>query len=125
MVDSKETIESESSLSFSTDEICRGGDADRCLSDDLDAIEANITALQNGKSDISHTHTDYLTEEDAVENFALINHTHSEYLSANHTHSDLENLIEALDNEKAEANHTHAQSVHCRVATPILEFSPC
>ena len=117
-------------LSFSTDEIYRGGDTNRCLSDDLDTIETNITALQTGKANtththsdymseadaadafalINHTHTGYMTEADATDAFALINHTHSEYLSASHTHPDLETLIEALDTEKADVGHTHAQS---------------
>ena len=102
------SVNSENVLSFSTDEICRGQDTNRCLSDDLDTIENNITALQNGKADINHTHTGYLSEDDAVTTFAAINHTHTGYATANHTHLNLESLIETLDNEKADTNHTHA-----------------
>lgn len=49
-----------------------------------------------------------MSEDDAVQTFALANHTHSQYLSASHTHPELESLITALDNDKADANHTHA-----------------
>lgn len=44
----------------STDNIWRGTDEDRCLTDDLNAIEADITALEtalNSKASTSHTHT--------------------------------------------------------------------
>lgn len=108
MINNSDTIDSTQTLSFSTDEIFRGGDNTRCLSDDLDTIENNITTLQNGKADANHTHMDYMTEDDAVGTFAAVNHTHSQYLSASHTHPELESLIEALDNDKADANHTHA-----------------
>ena len=39
-----------------------------------------------------------MSEDDAAGTFALVTHTHS----------DLSNLIEALDNEKADTNHTHS-----------------
>lgn len=108
MINNGDNIESTQDLSFSTDEIFRGGDATRCLSDDLDTIEANITALQTGKSNINHTHSQYLSEDDAVDAFAPIIHTHTGYAASAHTHSDLETLIEALDTDKADANHTHS-----------------
>lgn len=103
------------SLNFSTDEICRGQDTTRCLSDDLDTIEANITALQTGKANTNHTHSDYISEDDAVAAFSPINHTHTGYAASNHSHSDLEDLIDALDTGKADADHTHtgyASSTH-------------
>ena len=110
MVNSDESVDinSVNSLSFSTDDIYRGGDSNRCLSDDLNTIEGNITALQNGKADANHTHSGYLSEDDAVITFAAINHTHTGYAAADHTHSNLESLIETLDNGKADVNHTHA-----------------
>lgn len=123
-----DTIEPQFTATLSTDEIFRGGDTSRCLSDDLNTIEANITTLQEGKASIdhthatylseddavatfapiSHTHATYLSEDDAVATFALANHTHSEYLSASHTHSDLESAITALQTGKADTNHTHS-----------------
>lgn len=110
MVKSDEIVDTNSArtLSFSTDDIYRGGDSNRCLSDDLNTIEGNITALQNGKADTNHTHSGYLSEDDAVTTFAAINHTHTGYAAADHTHSNLESLIETLDNTKADISHTHA-----------------
>lgn len=119
MPDSGGNTPSTYALSFSTDDIFRGGDTNRCLSDDLDTIETNITTLQTGKADTththsnylteddltdtfalaSHTHSDYLTENDATDSFALINHTHTEYAASAHAHTDL-----------ASATHTHAQA---------------
>lgn len=96
------------SMSISTDEIYRGQTTTQCLSDDLDTIETNITTLQTGKAATNHTHSDYMTEDDAVAAFAPISHTHTGYASSTHTHSDLETLIEALDTDKADANHTHS-----------------
>lgn len=101
-------IDSVNTMSFSTDEIFRGQDATRCLSDDLDNLENSVSALQTGKANTTHTHANYLSEDDAVAAFAAINHTHSEYLSSSHTHPELVNLINALDTDKADANHTHA-----------------
>ena len=40
----------------STDNVWRDSDTNRCLSDDLDTIEANISALQTGKADANHSH---------------------------------------------------------------------
>ncbi|MGN0999705.1 MAG: tail fiber domain-containing protein [Faecousia sp.] len=91
---------------LSTDEICRGQDSTRCLSDDLDNIESSLSS----KAAANHTHSEYMTEDDAVDAFAAINHTHSGYASASHTHTDLENAIDALDSGKAASTHTHAQS---------------
>ena len=78
------------SMSISTDEIYRGGNTTKCLSDDLNAIESNITALQTGKAPTNHVHSDYMSEDDAVAAFAPISHTHTGYASSTHTHSDLE-----------------------------------
>lgn len=51
------------------------------MTNDLDTIEANIAALQSGKANINYTHSDYLSEDDAVAAFSPINRTHSSYLS--------------------------------------------
>lgn len=39
---------------WSTDNIWREEDMERCLSNDLNTIEANIANLQTGKADIDH-----------------------------------------------------------------------
>lgn len=74
--------------SFSTDEICRGTDRTRCLTDDLDTIEANL----DYKANLDHTHTGYATTDDLatleteVANKAAANHTHTGYATTDHTH---------------------------------------
>ncbi len=45
------------SPTYSTDHIWREQDMERCLSDDLNNIESNITTLQTGKAAADHTHT--------------------------------------------------------------------
>lgn len=101
-------VNSNRSGAMSTDDIFRGDDVDRSLTSDLNTIESNITTLQTGKADINHTHTNYMSEEDAVGTFALTNHTHSEYAASTHSHPELSNLIETLDNDKADVNNTHS-----------------
>ena len=61
---------------MSSNEIWRDLDDTRCITDDLDTIESNITALQNGKADNDHTHGGY----------AEVNHSH-EYAPISHGHS--------------------------------------
>ena len=117
----------------STDNICVGANANLCLTDHLEAMEADIAA----KAPISHSHGEYMSEDDAVAAFALASHTHSGYMSesdaldafaaadhthtgyadASHTHSEMVELIDALDTSignldaaKAAAVHTHEQS---------------
>ena len=142
----EDIINSTNAMSFSTNDVYRGDTVNQCLSDDLDTIEANITSLQTNKANLNHTHSDYMSEDDAVAAFAPINHTHTSYLSEDdavaafapinhthtgyaasmHTHSDLESLIEALDNYKADANHTHtgyAATDHTHAQSEITGLS--
>lgn len=91
---------------WSTDNIWREEDMERCLSNDLNTIEANIANLQTGKADIAHTHTEYAAASEvtalqtlvgdtsvasqissSVATKADINHTHPGYASSEHTHS--------------------------------------
>lgn len=51
----------------SSDDIFRGQDMSRCLTDDLDAIESDIGTLETGKASTNHTHSGY----------AASNHSHS------------------------------------------------
>lgn len=55
------------SPTYSTNEIWRDTSRNRCLTDDLDAIESDIETLETGKADADHTHTGY----------AAANHSHS------------------------------------------------
>lgn len=52
---------------YSTDEIYRGADDTRCLTDDLNAIESDVETLETSKANINHIHTEYATS----------NHIHS------------------------------------------------
>lgn len=113
----------------STNDICVGEAVDLCLTDHLEAMETDIAS----KAPMSHSHGEYLSEDDAVAAFAMANHTHGNYLTeddavaafamaehthtgfaaSEHTHTDLVETMDALDTAiggKAEATHTHAQS---------------
>lgn len=91
---------------WSTDNIWREEDMERCLSNDLNTIEANIANLQTGKADMAHTHTEYATASEvtalqtlvgdtsvasqissSVATKADIDHAHPGYASLEHTHS--------------------------------------
>lgn len=62
---------------YSTDQIWRGEREDICLTDDLDAIEADVSALESGKAPVNHTHSGY----------AAASHSHDGYAPASHSHS--------------------------------------
>lgn len=71
----------------STNQIYRDQDTDRCLTDDLDAMDVLI----DGKANVSHTHTA------ADVGAAAASHTHN-YAATSHTHgqSDVTGLADAL-----------------------------
>lgn len=92
---------------YSTDNIWREQDMERCLSDDLNAIESNIAVLETGKAASIHTHTEY----------AVVNHTHAGYASASDV-TVLQTLVgdTAVSAQiasavagKADTNHTHTE----------------
>lgn len=97
------------SPTFSTNEVYRDLNNNRCLTDDLDAIEADIVALEaavenSGGGDyapLNHTHEQYaLTTtvtalQNSINTKADSTHTHTEYASTSHTH------------DYAATNHTH------------------
>lgn len=62
---------------MSSNEIWRDLDDTRCITDDLDTIEADIAALEEDKADTDHTHSGY----------APTSHTHSDYAASTHGHS--------------------------------------
>ena len=49
----------------STDNVWRHTDTNRCLTDDLDTIEGNISSLTTGKANSNHTHTGFIKTIDA------------------------------------------------------------
>lgn len=76
----------------STDSICVGDNNTLCLTDHLEAMEEDIAS----KAPMSHSHGEFLTEDDAVATFAMANHTHPSYLSE-------DDAVEAF----APVNHSH------------------
>lgn len=112
---------------YSTNEIWRDNDRTRCLTDDLDAIERDISSLETGKASSNHTHpTSQITGlADALAGKASSTHTHSaadvgaaaathnhdaSYAALSHTHaqSNITGLGTALSG-KADVEHTHDQ----------------
>lgn len=122
----------------STDSICVGDNEALCLTNYLEALEEDVA----GKAPMSHSHGEYLSEDDAVATFAMANHTHGNYLTeddaveafamaehthtgfaaSEHTHADLVEAIEGLDTGKAAATHTHAQSEVAGLVEKLAEI---
>ena len=79
--------------SFSTNEVFRDLDNTRCLTDDLDAIEAGLADkapsdhIHTGYAPSGHTHSEYAPANHTHTGYAEEGHTHSEYAPANHEHS--------------------------------------
>lgn len=108
---------------LSTNEIWRDVYSTRCLTDDLDAIEADIDALQSSVEGLDgdfatadHTHIGYATTDevdalvDAVASKADATHTHTGYASVNEV-----DALESAMTGKADVIHTHtdyASSTH-------------
>lgn len=59
--------------SMSTNEIWRGDDTTRCLTDDLDGIDASIAAINTNFSPVNHTHDYSDIEPIAIENGSDLN----------------------------------------------------
>ena len=91
---------------YSTNDIWRGNEEDRCLEDDLSAIESDIADLETGKAAANHTHTGY----------ADANHSHTPAsigaAPADHTHTPASIGAAAADHSHnyAAPTHSHAQS---------------
>lgn len=83
---------------YSTNSIWRNEDMSRCLTADLDNMDAILSSLQSGKANATHTHSEY----------AEVNHTHDGYAEANHIHDGYAEIDHVHDGY-AEADHTHSQ----------------
>ena len=105
----------------STNQIYRNQDDTRCLTDDLDAIEADIEDLQNGKADTAHTHTGYAPTAHAHTEYAPTSHTHTEYAAVGHAHdyAPTAHTHTASDVGAAASAHTHAQGEVTGLATAL------
>lgn len=114
---------------YSTDQIWRGQDEDVCLTDDLDAIEADVSALESGKAPVNHTHSEYavashshsyndLTDKPTIPtvpsslpanggNADTVDGKHaSDFADVSHTHSGYASASHT-HSEYAASNHTH------------------
>lgn len=133
---------------FSSDEVWRGQDTTRCISDDLTTLEEQVEGF-NGVFDgldlkyanIKHQHNEYATT-DAINdinnrlatksdrdhthpNLADINHTHDEYAEKNHVHSEYATSDHNHDNNYALLTHEHdqyASTTHNHVANQITDL---
>lgn len=105
---------------FSSDEIWREQDTNRCISDDLDTIESNIDSIKSSLKGLdgkyaasNHTHTEYALSSDValvesklsdkadkseLSGKADVNHKHTEYAITSHTHkaSSVTDFTEAI-----------------------------
>ena len=77
---------------YSSNLIWRDEDDTRCITDDLDNIESDITALETGKADTNHTHTGYATTDHTHTGYAAADHTHTGYAAAADV-TTLQNLV--------------------------------
>ena len=95
----------------STNEIYRNQDTNRCLTDDLDTIEADIAALETDKADADHSHTGYAAADHSHSGYAASGHTHTPAsigaAASSHTHTPA-----AIGAAAAEHTHDYAASGH-------------
>lgn len=95
-------------MMYSSDEIWRGENQERSITQDLDQIETDIDNLETGKAPTNHTHTEYALGTHTHTEYAPTIHEHSQYAQANHTHTE----YAAADHEHtgyAPTNHSHAE----------------
>lgn len=80
---------------FSTNDIWRDTDTNRCLTDDLDAIDDDLESIDtkfNNYAPVNHAHNEYASSstidalQNAISNKAESDHVHSGYAASNHNH---------------------------------------
>lgn len=91
---------------YSTNWIYRNQDTNRCLTDDLDAMDSSIAALDSGKAPLNHEHTGYAFSDHTHSGYAASDHTHTEYATASHTHTGFA-TEDHTHTQYAPATHTH------------------
>lgn len=109
---------------LSSNEVFRGNDRSRFLSNDLDAIEADISALESGKADVNHTHTGYAAATHKHDSdYAAKTHTHSGYAPTNHNH-DSDYIDKALQMVKddGDVEYTFSASANPDLLAKIVEM---
>lgn len=93
---------------FSSDEVWRGTDLTRCISDDLTNLEEDMAFIKNMDFD-----------------YAKIDHTHSEYARSSELY-DYMNMMNEITNNKAEIDHVHdnyAPSSHTHKASSVTDLT--
>lgn len=90
----------------STNEIYRNQDTNRCLTDDLDTIEADIASLETEKADADHSHTGYAPAAHTHDGYAPAVHSHDGYAASGHGHS----YNDLSDKPAIPAAYTHPDS---------------
>lgn len=100
---------------FSSDEIWRGQDTERCITDDLDALEAGVEDLADKVDGIgtdfapkNHTHTGFATDDHTHDIYADILHGHKEYAPAIHDHDEYA-MEDHTHTGFAAEEHTHTE----------------
>lgn len=81
----------------STDEVWYKDNQEISASQLFDGLTADVAALEAGKADASHTHTEYAAASHSHTGYAASSHTHTGFAAESHTHS-----------EYAETGHTHS-----------------
>ena len=98
---------------MSTNEIFRGNNRSQFLTNDLDAIEADIQTLETEKANVEHTHDGY----------SPVNHTHSGYAAANHNH-DSAYIAKALQMvaDDGDVEYTYSASANPDLLAQITQM---
>lgn len=109
---------------YSTDEIWRGNNEERCLTDDLNAIEGDIADLESGKAPNNHTHTGYAPNDHEHTGYSEADHTHTEYAPAVHDHTgyapdDHTHTPGDIGAAPASHDHDYADPLHSHVLSEI------
>lgn len=125
--------------SFSSDEIWRGQDTNRCISDDLDTIESNIDSIKSSINNlgddyaaVNHTHDEYAAisdvnaVRDALGSKADAVHVHKEYAPSSHVHDEYAAKATVLELEKnigdkADLIHSHADYATTNALNDVIK----
>lgn len=89
----------------STDEVWYKDNQEISASQLFDGLTADVAALETGKANTSHTHTEYAASSHSHTGYAASSHTHSEYAASNHEHTNYATSDHTHD--YAAADHTH------------------
>ena len=68
-----------------------------------------LVALNNGKSNTDHTHSNYATTGHTHSNYSTTGHTHSNYSTTGHTHSNYASSTHNHDSAYAAKSHSHSE----------------